>query len=185
MTKTMMVVYAVGIFLLGALIALGGEHLLFMQHDQRDKMETVGSLGDWRLTCPPRTTKKAFCLVQSVVVQKGTNNNVAEITIAPKDNAHPDADQMTIVVPLGVFMPPGLRLAIGTLDKTIAFKTCLQVGCIAALPMDSTLASALANNTGGSITVATIDGKTVPLDFSLRGYTDALADRSADMAARK
>ena len=88
-------------------------------------------------------------------------------------------------VALGIFMPPGLRLAIGTVDKTIPFKTCLQVGCIAAVPMDPTLASALSNNTGGSISVATIDGKTVPLDFSMRGYGDALADRNVDMAARK
>jgi invasion protein IalB len=185
MTKTMMAIYAAGVFLLGALVALGGEHLFFPRHDQRDKMETVAALQDWRLTCPPRTTKDAYCLIQSVLVQKGSNNSVAEITIGPKDKSHLDSDQMTIVVPLGVFMLPGLRLAIGTVDKTIAYRTCLQVGCIATLQMDSALESALASNTGGSISVATLDGKTVPLDFSTRGYGDALAERTVDMAARK
>jgi invasion protein IalB len=181
MTKTAMALYAAGLFILGAGAGGGGDHLLFPHKDQRDGMETVAALQDWRLTCPPRTTKDGSCLIQSTIVQKGTNNPVAEITVAPKNNA----DLMTVVVPLGVFVPTGIKFGIGAISKTIPFKTCLQVGCIATAPVDSALASAFASNATGSIGVVGADGRSIPLNFSMHGYGDALADRSADMAARK
>ncbi len=115
------------------------------------------------------------------LVQKSTNSPVAEISIAPKNNT----DVMTIVVPLGIFVPTGIKLGFGGFSKAIPFKTCVPVGCVASTPVDSTLASALANNAGGSIGVVTSDGRSVPLNFSMHGYSDALADRSVDMAARK
>jgi invasion protein IalB len=184
MTNSTTILYAIAAFVLGALVALGGEHLLFKQKDQRDAMATIAAFQDWRLSCPPRTTKTASCMMQSAIMQKGTSNVVAELNVAPKDKDQ--SDTLTIVTPLGVVLLAGVKLQIGSGNsKVVQFKTCLQMGCVATLPVDGGLADALSKNDGGVITIMTADGKSVPLNFSLHGYRDAVAARAVDMAARK
>jgi invasion protein IalB len=86
---------------------------------------------------------------------------------------------------LGVFVLPGVKVSAGdSVTKTAAYKTCLQMGCVASLPIDSALAAAMSKNAGLVVTVVA-EGKPVPLNFSLAGYRDALTARAADMAARK
>lgn len=185
MTKEMMALYAAGAFILGAVVALGGEHLLFAKSDPRDAMQTIDTLQDWRLTCPPRTDKKGVCVMQSPIYQPGSSTVIAELTVAPKNRADAKSDELTVVTPLGVIVPPGLRLTVGNgQPKTVSYKTCVQIGCIASLPIDSGIASALSQNSSGQITVIAGDAKPVALNFSLRGYRDALAARAVDMAAR-
>lgn len=181
MTKSMTALYVIGAFVLGAVVALGGEHLLFKQKDQRDNMETVGAFDGWRLNCPPRTMKNAGCIMQQALARKGSNTVIAQLNIATKDNA----DTLTIVTPLGVLVPPGLKVSVGSAEKMVSYKTCLQMGCIASVPVDAGLASALSQSAGLEVTVMTPDQRTLPLNFSLQGYRDALAARAVDMAARK
>jgi invasion protein IalB len=182
MTNSTTLLYAAAAFVLGALVALGGEHLLFKHKDPRDAMATIATFQDWRLSCPPRTAKTANCVMQSTITQKGTTNVISELNVVPKGKS----DMLSIVAPLGVVVLPGVKLSVpGDDAKAIPYKTCLQMGCIATLPIDDALAAAFSKNAGGQITVMTADGKSVPLDFSLRGYGDALAARAVDMAARK
>lgn len=182
MTKSMTALYAILAFVAGAVVALGAEHFLFKQNDQRDTMETVGAYQGWRLNCPPRTLKTGVCVMQQALARKGSNAVVAELNVVPKDKT----DMLTVVAPLGVFLIPGVKIDVGSgVEKSVAYKTCLPGGCIATLPIDSGMAQALSQNAGLVVTVATPDGKSVPLNFSLQGYRDALAARTVDMAARK
>jgi invasion protein IalB len=182
MTKTTVALYAIGSFILGALVALGGAHVIWKHQDARDSMQTIASFQDWRMSCPPRTTKKAVCVLQTAIVQKGTSNVLVELSVVPKG----DTDMLSIVTPLGVLVQSGVALAVGSgAGKPILFKTCIQVGCVAAVPIDASMASALSQNTGGQITVVAGNGKAVALSYSLRGYQDALAARAVDTAARK
>jgi invasion protein IalB len=187
MTKSMTALYAFVAFVLGAIAALGAQHFLFQQKDQRDAMATVGAFQGWRLNCPPRTTKDGVCVLQQALARKGSNQVVAEVNVAPKDTKSIDTDMLTVVAPLGVFVIPGVKINAGSgPDKTVNYKTCLPAGCVATTPIDAGMASALSQNTGNLvITVMTADGKSVPLNFSLQGYREALAARAIDMAARK
>ncbi|HKD23720.1 MAG TPA: invasion associated locus B family protein [Rhizomicrobium sp.] len=186
MTKSMTALYAFLAFVLGALVAFGAQHFLFPQKDQRDAMATVGAFQGWRLNCPPRTTKDGICVLQQALARKGSNQVVAEINVAPKDQKSLNTDMLTVVAPLGVFVIPGIKVTVGSgPDKTIAYKTCLPAGCIATTPIDAGMATALSQNTGIVVTVMTADGKSVPLNFSLQGYREAMAARAVDMAARK
>lgn len=181
MTKSTMALSAIGIFVLGVLVALGADRLVLKQKDPRDDMTTIATFDDWRLTCPPRTSKKGFCVMQSTIMQPGTTNVVAELSVAPRNNS----DVLTVLAPLGVFIPQGVKVVVGSGQaKTIAFTTCVQLGCVASLPIDSGLAAELSQSTGGRIAVTAGDGKVLPLNFSLRGYGDALAARAVDTAAR-
>jgi invasion protein IalB len=180
MTKSMTALYAFVAFVLGVLVALGAQHFLFKSKDQRDAMETVGAFEGWRLNCPPRTMKTGVCIMQQALGRRDSNAVVAELNIVPKDKT----DMLTVVAPLGVFVVPGIKINVGSNEKTVPFKTCLPGGCVATLPVDSDMATALSQNTGLVVTVMTTDGKSVPLSFSLQGYREALAARAVDMAAR-
>jgi invasion protein IalB len=172
---------AIGAFILGALVALGADHFVFKAKDQRDSMETIAGFQGWRLTCPPRTTKGAACVLQQGLARKGTGQVLAELNIAQNKDK---ADVLTIIAPLGVFILPGVKVSAGTSgEKTAAYKTCLQMGCVASLPIDAGLATAMSQSDGVKVTVVA-EGKPVPLNFSLSGYRDALAARAVDMAAR-
>jgi invasion protein IalB len=182
MTNTNTLLAAAGAFVLGVLIALGADHFVLGHKDQRDAMASIGNFKDWRLSCPPRTEKKSGCVMQTMITQKGTTQAISEINIVKKD----DTDQLTVVAPLGVVVLAGVKLDIGSApEKTIAFKTCIQMGCIATTPIDGPLASALSSADTGQIALMTMDGKSVPLTFSLHGYRDAFAARAVDTAARK
>lgn len=181
MTRTALAISAIGFLLVGAGVGVGADRLLFPRHDSRDAMETVATMKDWRLTCAPRTQKDGVCIIQSGIVQKGTNNMVAELTIAKKDKA----DLLSILVPLGVYVPSGVQLTIGPGGaKTIPFKTCLDIGCIASVPFDSALSQAMSQNSDGVISVVAGNGKSLPLNFSLHGYNDTMSERAVDTAAR-
>lgn len=169
-------------FILGALVAFGAEQYVFKPKDQRDNMETVGAFQGWRVTCTPRTTKAGGCVMQQALARKGTNAILAELNIAQNKDK---ADVLTVIAPLGVFVLPGVKVSAGNSgEKSAAFKTCVQMGCVASLPIDSGLASAMSQSSALQVTVVA-DGKPVPLNFSLTGYRDALAARAADTAARK
>jgi invasion protein IalB len=181
MTNSTTVLTAIGAFILGALVALGADHFVFKPKDQRDSMQTVAGFQGWRLTCPPRTTKDANCVMQQALARKGTGTILAELNIAPNKDK---ADVLTVIAPLGVFILPGIKVSAGNSgEKPAQFKTCLQMGCIATLPIDAGLATAMSQATGIQVTVVA-DGKPVPLSFPLNGYRDALAARAVDMAAR-
>jgi invasion protein IalB len=181
MTNTTTVFTAIGAFILGAAVALGAEHFAFHAKDQRDAMSTIGGFEGWRLSCPPRTDKTGNCVMSQALARRGSGTVVAELSVAPDKNKK---DMLTIVAPLGIALLPGVKVSVGSADKTATYKTCLPAGCIAALPLDASLASAMSQSANVQVTVDA-DGKPVPLNFSLKGYSDALAARAVDMAARK
>jgi len=181
MTNSTTVLTAIGTFILGVLVALGADHFAFKAKDQRDNMETIAGFQGWRLTCPPRTTKAVNCVLQQGLARKGSGQILAELSIAPNKDK---GDVLTVVAPLGVFILPGVKVSAGNSgEKTAAFKTCVQMGCVASLPIDAGLATGMSQGTGVRVTVVA-EGKPFPLNFSLTGYRDAMAARAVDMAAR-
>jgi invasion protein IalB len=180
-TKMTLVIYSVGFFVLGAIIALASDRLLFKHVDPRDSMQTTRAFQDWRLTCSARTDKNGGCVLQGAILDKASNTPLVQLTIGRKDAN----DTLAVVTPLGVLIPPGMRISVGTAKpKVLAFKTCLQGGCVATLPLDSSLTTAMTQNAGGQIVVVNGAGKTVGLNYSLQGFKDALAARAVDLAAR-
>jgi len=181
-SKTTLILCSVGFFVLGAVAALVGEHLLYKPTDLRDTMQTIAVMKDWRMSCPPRTQKDGTCVLDQTIVQRGSNNPLAQLTIGQRDKG----DVLAIIAPLGVLITPGLRFSVGTGQPiAIPYKTCLPAGCVATVPLDAALSTAMTQNAGGQITVVAVVGKPIPLNFSLRGLPDALAARAADMKARK
>lgn len=181
-SKLTLVLCSIGFFALGAIIAIGAEHLIIKPSDPRDSMQTIKAFQDWRLTCAARTEKKGGCVVQSAVFDRATGTPLIQLTVGKNGQA----DTLAIVAPLGVLVPPGLRISMGSgPQRPIAFKTCIQAGCIATLPLDSGLTDAMSTNTDGQIILVNGVGKAVGMKYSLKGFKDALDARAVDTEARK
>jgi invasion protein IalB len=181
-SRTGWIAASVGFFLLGGVIALEGEHILFKSADARDTMQTMSVIKDWRITCPPRADRRAACALQQEIVQKGTSNVLVQLNVGKTG----DKDTLAIVTPLGVLVPPGLRFIVGDgQPRTAPYKTCLQAGCIATLPLDASLAAAMTHNKAGRIVVVNGASQAVPLNYSLAGFAEAYETRAADEKLRR
>ena len=81
---------------------------------------------------------------------------------------------LSVNVPLGVLLPAGAALVLGTdQPKIFAYRTCTQSGCIADVTLDDKMVAALNAAKDGKVLVAGLDQKAVAIPISLKGYSDA------------
>ncbi len=181
-SKIALALYGIGVFTLGMVVALAGEHLLFNRPDPRDSWSINKKIQDWQIACSARTDKDGGCVLETAIIDKATNAPVMQLTVKQKG----ENDILTIViVPLGILIPPGLRISAGAGQPRAApYETCVQGGCVASLLMDSGLSSAMILNTTGQVVVVNGAGKAVALNYSLKGFADAVAARAVEMKAR-
>lgn len=134
-----------------------------------NNMETVAGYQDWRVACPPASTKAQNCEMQEEVVDKSGASVVRVAITSDKDKP-----TLGLTLPLGVALPPGAGLVLGT-DKPylMAYRTCNTVGCIAVLPLDDKMLTAIGAAKDGKVLVAGLDGKVVAIPLSFKGYADA------------
>ena len=96
-------------------------------------MQTVTTYQDWRAACPPAALKDQKCQMMEDVLDSKYRLPVAHVAITTEDGK----EQLGVTLPLGVALPPGAGLVLGT-DPAACFpyRTCDQVGCIAVLDLD-------------------------------------------------
>lgn len=161
----------VGIFIVAALLGWIGRGVLAGPPD----VPSVLVYQDWRLTCPARKEKDVNCRMSQDIVDSKSGQSVASIVLF-KEVAKDTKKETTLLavnVPLGVLLDPGIGLKFGNDIKTYPYKTCLEGGCLATIPADEALQKTLAGTDDAAISVARLDGKTVQLPFSTKGFADA------------
>jgi invasion protein IalB len=159
-----------GLFVVGALLGWIGRGVLAGPAD----VPTMQVFQDWRLICPARKEKDVHCRINQDVVDSGSGQTVASLSLVNEVDKDKKSTRVLVVnVPLGVALEPGIGLKFGTDTKTSAYKTCLEGGCVAVIPADETLEKTIVETTEAAITVARLDGKAVQLPFSTKGFADA------------
>lgn len=176
-----LVVGGLACFVLGGVAAALGIHFWQAAHDFRGGVPTTAYIDDWQLNCPPASKTATGCALQSVVMRPGTNVTLAELKIA----RGVAADSLTIVVPLGVLIGPGLAVSAGSGPAVVVpYTTCDQSGCIAITTLTANQRTQMESGGAGQITVEGPDGKQVPLSYSLKGFADAMHERDRDWRRR-
>lgn len=159
-----------GLVIVGALAGWIGRGVIAGPAD----VPTMQVYQDWRLICPARKEKDAHCRITQDVVDSNSGQAVASLSIVSEVNKDKKTTKVMVVnVPLGVAIEPGLGLKVGGETKTAAYRTCLDGGCVAVLPDDEALEKSIANTSDASLNVGRLDGKTVSLPFSTKGFADA------------
>jgi invasion protein IalB len=139
--------------------------------------------GDWGVHCSS-SASGAPCEMQELVTQNKTGQRVMSTSIAyaPAQNRY----IFQLSVPLGVSLAKGARIvANGYNGAPMAFRRCDRGGCYVEGLIDTKTLDALTAATGpGKIEIASPDGRTVDLPFSLNGFVEA-RKAMTDMARAK
>lgn len=159
-----------GVFIVGALLGWIGRGILAGPPD----LPTMTVYDDWRLICPATKEKDSDCrMTQDIVDQKAGQQVASLVLLKETDKDKKESTVLAVNVPLNVLLEPGLGLKIGNETKTYQYKTCLQGGCVAMVPYDKALEKSIEGSSDAAVTVARLDGQTVELPFSTKGFKEA------------
>jgi invasion protein IalB len=159
-----------GVFIVGALLGWIGRGVLAGPPD----VMTISAFDDWRLVCPAQKDKDATCRMTQDIVDTKSGQSIASLVILKElENDKKVATVLAVSVPLNVLLEPGLGLKFGNELKTYQYKTCTEGGCIVIVPYDDKIENSIEGTSDAAISVARLDGKSILLPFSTKGFADA------------
>ena len=134
-----------------------------------------GDISQWLKVCDPKNP--AVCAVtKDYVVESGPN---ALATFTVQSTGNPKTFGLGVTVPPGFIFPPGIPISIdGTKKTTAQYVLCwpdgpksTRVMCIAQAQVAEDFVASLKKGGTLELLLTTGDAKTVPIDFSLSGFT--------------
>ncbi|WP_158285684.1 invasion associated locus B family protein [Pseudohoeflea suaedae] len=141
------------------------------------------SYGDWGVICTNKD-KATLCLMR----QEQRTKNTHEIVLAAELRRNWTGDMiLTLTMPFGVRLADGVTMQVddGKLSKTMAFSTCLLVGCLSVFEIDGELETKLRNGKVLNLAVTRFeDGRSFTLPISLNGFAPA-SDRLGQLVGAK
>ena len=134
-----------------------------------------GDIQQWLKVCDPKDA--TLCAVTKDYVVESGPQALATFTI--RSTADPKKFGLGVTVPPGFFFPPGIPVSIdGNKQTTAQYVVCWPDGpkssrvmCIAAADVAADFVAALKKGGTLELQLTTGDGKTVPIDFSLAGFS--------------
>ncbi len=136
-----------------------------------------GDVSQWLKICDPKHPDT--CMVTKDYVVESGPNALATFSL----QATPDKTKfgLGVTVPTGFIFPPGIPVSVdGTKKATAHYVVCLpaapksqRVVCIAQAQVAADFVTALKKGGTLEIQLTTGDAKTVPIDFSLSGFSKA------------
>jgi len=126
--------------------------------------------GDWTVECVQDNQKRRLCRMVQNVADPNTKKALLQVVVAKP----PEGDQalLTVIAPLGVWLRPGLELAVdGGAANRLAFEFCLKEGCLARMPLAAGMVAALKKGSAASIAIQNIRRQKLDVKVSLSGFT--------------
>jgi invasion protein IalB len=131
----------------------------------------VQSFEDWRVSCPQAVADSCRVWQRVQVQHDGLAQDVMAVSIAPAD----EGLALLVQLPLDVYLPADFGLRIdGQNERRIRYRNCNEAGCWVILPADQALIGQLRRGISAEAALALVEGETVRISFSLRGFTAAL-----------
>jgi invasion protein IalB len=127
---------------------------------------------EWQIRCdtPPGAPGEQCALVQSVTAEGHPHIG---LTVSLLKTADQKSRLMFILAPLGVLLPPGLRLKI---DDTEVGRTgylrCLPNGCVAQVVMDDNLIRQLRTGQNATFVIFQTPEEGIGIPMSLKGFNE-------------
>lgn len=181
--------------------ALGLGSLIFTQYVQAEAQETAssgtpiadvpleakGPMGpsslsetyrDWVVRCQQVEVAEAnaslqLCQMSQELHQRNGNQRVLAVNISgPTDGG---ASQVTIITPFGLDISAGIGLRIDDVEvSSMAFTTCLPVGCVANLELDKITLTKLQEGQAAQVVLHQLQSpEPLLITVSLAGFTAA------------
>lgn len=105
--------------------------------------ESAVPYDDWRVICPPATSKEGSCEMVTNILDPKTKAVAARMSVT----RDPKLGQViAFVLPPNVLLEQGIALKLGNTDpKTYKYRTCTQAGCLSVTAVDDKALDEIAN----------------------------------------
>lgn len=143
----------------------------------QDSQPKVGQkFGDWVFQCSAVAQNQTDCAFVQTIVTPDGKRQLAQLQMLEQKTV-PGTYILTVVLPLGLDIQNGVTARIDQTDPVlVTLKTCLPRGCIASMPLDEVLGSALRNGNALELAFTVADGKkTATVTGSLTGIDEAFS----------
>jgi invasion protein IalB len=163
----------------GGVLAIAGERL-FGGGTPANEIR-VTTFQDWQLVCPTLTRTTPNCALRTQV-----NRDTGGIILTVSMTDPTPGSTLSLTVPHGVMLEPGIGFAIGTEPTRVRpYETCDAGGCIAFVTVDADTLKSLQGNMGGQIAVAAPNTPMpVTIPFSLKGFPEGYSELQRAKARR-
>lgn len=131
----------------------------------------VTEFGDWRAVC------KTNC-----VIAQGLQNPEQPSIIYSSQISYVSGNNDPVLqlnLPLGIYLPPGVAIDIGTNKHRAPVTVCLPEGCKVLLQLTPAIVQQLRDNAAYTVQLFVNEQSPRQLKFSLRGFSEALASLTA------
>lgn len=140
----------------------------------KPKAEIRATHGAWNLVCS--TTTEACAMEQNGKGPDGSDIMVVNIRkITPRDTPQGSVDTvMSVLVPLGVLLQPGLGIQIDSGEKIRGgFAQCERSGCLLEAPMPPAMVAGMKKGVTAKFTIMVPPKNEIEVPISLSGFTAA------------
>ena len=136
--------------------------------------QNVQVFKDWYLRCVTSDDGAEHCILLQDLVNQDNQEPLMQIAAGFWG---PDRLRgLIITLPLGVTLPPGIRIMID--DQPVGrapFFQCTLNGCQSRIPLEDEFLDKLKAGQKGTVTFRDAQGRDIPLAYSLRGFTAGFA----------
>ena len=149
---------------------------------------------DWFYRCvTPESTKghaqpKTQCEVVQIAQTKQGKETVNLLTISVSETVHDHKKNatLTVLAPQNVYLPSGLGLSIGEQSKvTLRYRNCNNAGCWIQHAIESKSLEALKSGEAAFANIHLINGQTLNIKFSLKGFKEAFRALESEKLVKK
>ncbi|WP_162703652.1 invasion associated locus B family protein [Ensifer sp.] len=129
---------------------------------------------EWVLQCVEQGKEPARCQVSGSTLSGDGKQVILVMSLAFRPDGKTVAMQMA--VPLGVALKDGVKFDVaGGYKTSMALSRCTPQGCLVEGAVEPALIDAMKAKAKATVTVATPEGKAIPIALSLSGFSDAYA----------
>ena len=102
-------------------------------------------------------------------------------------NGTDEDSPLTVIVPHGVLLDPGLNFVVGDAQPLLLqYETCDANGCVALVRLDEAMLATLRGKSQGQVQVATLaQAQPVAIPFSLAGFNEGYATLQREISHRQ
>lgn len=135
---------------------------------------TTETFGDWSIVCAATGgARERSCELNTSIVLRGQSAPFAQIAVV-----HPTKDkpvQLIALVPVNIATTSQVKISAdaGKNELSLPFRSCVPAGCVAQTEVTREQLQAL-GKTQGQLTLVDASGKSAVVQFSLRGFDQAL-----------
>jgi invasion protein IalB len=143
---------------------------------------TAERFDDWTLRCVTAAATSPACEVTQplMVSHDGEPVEILKLAVSRASDKAGKADwALVVLTPLDVHLPADFGFATGAAKPVLLkYRNCNQLGCFVIVPLENERLGAMKKASDGTAYFRLLNGQTVKVSFSLKGFTkafDALA----------